>query len=178
MRKVKWATAAAGVMLLAAGCGSESGSNQDGNGQAPTAGSSAPAAAAGAAAGGTVDAAAVKGQTVNAVTAAGFTEQSGNVVPANLTSRTVSWTADAKKVSDSRSSHHATVATLAEDGRKEIRAVDRPAAVVKSPDRSGWTLKASHQGEAGALLVVSFIATETSATCAKAFQGDLARKRQ
>ncbi|MFJ3203115.1 hypothetical protein [Streptomyces sp. NPDC086989] len=178
MRKVTWAAAAAGVVLLAAGCASEGGSDEGNGGQAPTAGSPAPAAASGAPGAGTVDAAAVRRQIEAAATSAGFTEQPGNDVPANLKSCMVSWTADAKKVSDSRKSYDATVATLTKDGWKEIRAIDQPAAVVKSLDKGGWTLKASHQGKAGALLVVSFIATETSATCAKAFQEDLAKKQQ
>lgn len=39
-------------------------------------------------------------------------------------------------------------------------------------------MKASHQGKAGALLIVSFMATETGPVCAKAFQEDLAKKKQ
>ncbi|WP_327280469.1 MULTISPECIES: hypothetical protein [unclassified Streptomyces] len=179
MRKVKWAAAAAGVLLLVAGCGNEGGSDKakDKGGQAPAAGSPAPAAGAGTS-GGAVDAAAVKKQIEAAATSAGFTEQPGDDVPANLKSCMVSWTADGKKVSDSRKSYDATVATLVKDGWKETRTIDQPAAVVKSLDKTGWTLKASHQGKAGALLVVSFIATETSATCAKAFQEDLAKNKQ
>ncbi|WP_158709934.1 hypothetical protein [Streptomyces katrae] len=43
---------------------------------------------------------------------------------------------------------------------------------------NGWSVKASPQGKAGALLVVSFIATDNGPTCAKAFQEDLAKNEQ
>ncbi|MCX5151726.1 hypothetical protein OHB36_34095 [Streptomyces sp. NBC_00320] len=179
MRKAKWAAAAAGVVLLVAGCGSEDGADKSKGGEAPASGSSAPAVGAGAGSGGsgTLDAAAVKKEIESAATAAGFAEKPGDDVPANLKSCMVSWTADSKKVSDSRKSYDATVATLAKDGWKETRTVDQPAAVIKALDKSGWSVKASHQGKAGALLVVSFIATDNGPTCAKAFQEDLANNK-
>lgn len=182
MRKAKWAAVAAGVVLLVAGCGSEGGTDKGKGGDASSSAASTPAAGAGAGAGstgtGALDAAAVKKEIETAATAAGFTEKPGDDVPANLKSCMVSWTADAKKVSDSRKSYDATVATLVKGGWKETRTVDQPAAVVKALDKSGWSVKASHQGKAGALLIVSFIATDKSPTCAQAFQEDLAKNKQ
>ncbi|WP_030155732.1 hypothetical protein [Streptomyces sp. NRRL S-244] len=178
MRKAKWAAAAAGVVLLAAGCGNGGGTDKDKGAEAPSAGASAPAAGAGTPGGGATDAAAVKKEIEAAATSAGFTEKPGDDVPADLKSCMVSWTADSKKVSDSRKSYDATIAALAKGGWKETRSVDQPATVVKSLDKSGWSVKASHQGKAGALLIVSFIATETGPICAKAFQEDLAKNKQ
>ncbi|MCC0093718.1 hypothetical protein K7B10_02715 [Streptomyces flavotricini] len=99
-------------------------------------------------------------------------------MPADLKSCVVSWTADSAKAADSRKSYDTTVAALAKGGRKETRTVDQPATVVTSLDKSGWRVRASHQGKAGALLIVSFIATETGPVCAKAFQEDRAKKKQ
>ncbi|MEV0416277.1 hypothetical protein AB0I68_37395, partial [Streptomyces sp. NPDC050448] len=145
MRKAKWAAVAAGVVLLVAGCSSEGGTDKSKGGETPAAGSPAPAAGAGAGSGGAgaLDATAVKKEIEAAATTAGFAEKSGDDVPANLKSCMVSWTADSKKVSDSRKSYDATVATLAKGGWKETRAVDQPAAVIKSLDKSGWIMKAS-----------------------------------
>lgn len=57
MRKVRWAAAAAGAVLLIAGCGSEGDSAQGHGGDAPSASGSAPAKAG---SGGSLDVAAVK----------------------------------------------------------------------------------------------------------------------
>ncbi|MFI6144650.1 hypothetical protein [Streptomyces sp. NPDC051109] len=178
MRKAKWAAAAAGVALLVAGCGSGGGTDEGGGGKAPSAGASAPVSGSGTSGGGAPDAAAVKKEIEAAATSAGFARKPGDDVPADLKSCMVSWTADSKKVSDSRKSYDAAVAALAKGGWKETRTVEQPATVVKSLDKSGWSVKATHQGKAGALLIVSFIATETGPICAKAFQEDLAKNKQ
>ncbi|MEV0988898.1 hypothetical protein [Streptomyces sp. NPDC049949] len=179
MRKARWAASAAGVVLLVAGCGSGGGTDKGKGGDAPSAGASAPAPGTGTAGGSSaLDAAAVKREIEAAATSAGFAEKSGDDVPADLKSCMVSWNADGKKAADSRKSYDTTVAALAKGGWKETRTVDQPATVVKSPDKSGWSVKASHQGKAGALLIVSFMATETGPVCAKAFQEDLAKKKQ
>ncbi|MCX4539473.1 hypothetical protein [Streptomyces sp. NBC_01565] len=176
MRKAKWVAAAAGVVLLVAGCGNESGDSKGKDAQAPKSGSSAPAAAAGS--GGTLDAAAVKKEIESAATAAGFTEKPGDDVPANLASCMVSWTADGKKAGDSKKSYDDTVAALAKGGWKESQAIDQQVSVIKTLDKSGWSVKASHHGKSGTLLMVSFIATDKGPACAKAFQEDLAKNKQ
>ncbi|KOU13839.1 hypothetical protein ADK52_37995 [Streptomyces sp. WM6372] len=163
--------------MLVSGCGAGGGTDKGKDGEAPSAAASAPAAGAGTS-GGSPDAAAVKKEIEAAATSAGFAEKTGDDVPAELKSCMVSWTADGKKAADSRKSYDATVAALAKGGWKETRSVDQPATVVKSLDKSGWSVKASHQGKAGALLIVSFIATETGPICAKAFQEDLAKNKQ
>ncbi|MFK0255089.1 hypothetical protein [Streptomyces sp. NPDC090445] len=180
MRKAKWAAAAAGVVLLVAGCGSEGGTDQGKGADAPKSGSSAAASAPGAGrdSGGSLDAAAVKKEIDTAATGAGYAEKPGDDVPANLKSCMVSWVADAKKATDSKKSYDDTVAALAKGGWKESRTFDQQGSVIKSLDKSGWTVKASHAGKAGALLVVQFVATDNGPTCAKAFQEDLAKNKQ
>ncbi|WP_392894726.1 hypothetical protein [Streptomyces sp. LN699] len=175
MRKVKWVAAAAGVVLLVAGCGSEGGADKGkGGGEAPASGAATPAEQGA----GTLDAAAVKKEIAGAATGAGFTEKSGDDVPASLQACMVSWSPDGKKVTDSKQSFDGTVAALVKGGWKETRTSDQPMSVIKSLDKSGWTLKASHQGKAGSLLVISFIAVDNGPTCAKAFQEDLAKNKQ
>ncbi|MFD5932921.1 hypothetical protein [Streptomyces sp. NPDC060333] len=174
MRKVKWVAAAAGVVLLVAGCGSEGGADKGKGGEGPASGTAAPAEQGA----GTLDAAAVKKEVAGAGTAAGFTEKSGDDVPATLRSCMVSWSPDGKKAADSRQSFDGTVTALVKGGWKETRTSDQPMSVIKSLDKSGWTVKASHQGKAGSLLVISFIAVDNGPTCAKAFQEDLTKNKQ
>ncbi|MEU9800397.1 hypothetical protein [Streptomyces sp. NPDC051000] len=166
--------AAAGVVLLVAGCGSEGGADKAKGGGAPASGAATPAEQGA----GTLDAAAVKKEIADAATTAGFTEKSGDDVPASLRSCMVSWSPDGKKAADSKQSFDATVAALVKGGWKETRTSDQPMSVIKSLDKSGWTVKASHHGKAGSLLVVSFIAVDNGPTCAKAFQEDLAKNKQ
>ncbi|MBT2540814.1 hypothetical protein J7E99_08885 [Streptomyces sp. ISL-44] len=174
MRKARWAAAAAGVVLLVAGCGSEGGSDKGKGGETPASGSSAPAKAG---SGGTLDAAAVKKEIEGAATTAGFAEKPGDEVPAALKSCMVSWQADEKKATDSKKSYETTVAALVKGGWKEGRTLDQQLSVIKTLDKSGWTLKASHHGKAGALQMVTFIATDTGPTCEKLFQEDLAKNK-
>ncbi|OKK22092.1 hypothetical protein AMK16_02430 [Streptomyces sp. CB00455] len=178
MRKARWAAAAAGVVLLVAGCGSGGGSDADkakAGGTVPSGAASAPAKAG---ASGSLDAAAVKKEIEGAATAAGFTEGAGDEVPAGLKSCMVSWFADGKKATDSKKSYDATVAALAKGGWKELRSADQQVSVIKTLDKSGWSLKASHHGTAGTLLMVSFIATDSSPACEKLFREDLAKNKQ
>ncbi|MEW2414783.1 hypothetical protein AB0953_13790 [Streptomyces sp. NPDC046866] len=181
MRKAKWAAAAAGVVLLVAGCGSGGGSDKGKGTDAPAAGASAPAAGTGTGTGsgkgGSLDAAAVKKEIDTAATAAGYTEKPGNDVPPNLKSCMVSWAADAKKAADSKKSYDDTVSALAKGGWKEGRAFEQQGSVIKTLDKSGWSVKASYHG-AGPLQIVQFVATDTGPVCAKAFQEDLAKNKQ
>ncbi|MEU5806490.1 hypothetical protein [Streptomyces sp. NPDC047718] len=180
MRKAKWAAAAAGVVMLVAGCGSEGGADQGKGADAPKSASSAAASAPAAdkGSGGSLDAAAVKKEIDTAATGAGYAQKATEDVPPNLRSCMVSWVADTKKVTDSKKSYDDTVAALAKGGWKEARSIDQQGTVVKSLDKSGWTVKASHAGKSGALLVVQFVATDNGPTCAKAFQEDLAKNKQ
>ncbi|MEV3990965.1 hypothetical protein AB0J57_18845 [Streptomyces sp. NPDC049837] len=170
--------AAAGVVLLVAGCG---GGSDKGTGvAAPSSGSSAPAgsgAGAEADTGGSLDAAAVTKEISAAATAAGFTEEpSSDDIPAPLKPCMVSWQADDKKVTDSRKSYDDTVAALAKGGWRESQNVDQKGSVIKSLDKAGWTLKASHHGQGG-FLMVSFIATDNGPVCEKLFQEDLQKSK-
>ncbi len=180
MRKAKWAAAAAGVVFLVAGCGSGGGTDKGKGADAPKSASSAAATAGSGTStgkGGSLDAAAVKKEIDTAATTAGLTEKPGDDVPADLKSCMVSWGADSKKVTDSRKSYDDTVAALAKGGWKEARTFDQQGSVIKTLDKSGWTVKASHQ-KAGPLLVVQFVATDNGPGCAKAFQEDLAKNKQ
>ncbi|MEU3778097.1 hypothetical protein AB0F11_33845 [Streptomyces sp. NPDC032472] len=183
MRKAKWAAAAAGVVLLVAGCGSGGGSDKGKGGDAPASGSSASAPAAGAntgtgsGKGGSLDAAAVKKEIDTAATAAGYTQKPGDDVPANLKSCMVSWAADAKKAADSKKSYDDTVSALVKGGWKEGRSLDQQGSVIKTLEKSGWSVKASYHG-AGPLQIVQFIGTDNGPVCAKAFQEDLAKNKQ
>lgn len=170
------AAAAAGVVLLVAGCG---GGPDKGTGvAAPSSGSSAPAGSgAGAEAGGGLDAAAVTKEISAAATAAGFTEEpSSDDIPAPLKPCMVSWQADDKKVTDSRKSYDGTVAALAEGGWRQSQNVDQNGSVIKTLDKAGWTLKASHHGQGG-FLMVSFIATDKGPVCEKLFKEDLQKSK-
>lgn len=174
VRKARWAAAAAGVVLLVAGCGSEGGSGQGEAGDAPSSGSSAPAKAG---PGGGPDAAAVKREIETAATAAGFTEKPADDVPPALKSCMVTWQADEKKVNDSGKSYDSTVAALVKAGWKEGKSLNQQVSVIKTLDKSGWSLKASHHGKAGVLDMVTFLATDTGPACEKLFQEDLAKNK-
>lgn len=171
------AAAAAGVVLLAAGCGG-GGSDGETVTAAPSSVSSAPAAGAGAEAGGSLDAAAVTQEISTAATAAGFTAKpSDDDVPPALKPCMVSWQADSEKATDSRKSYDDTVAALAKGGWKESQSFDQKNVAIKSLTKSGWTVKASHHGQSGTFLIVSFIATDNGPECAKLFQEDLEKNK-
>ncbi|MGW7365808.1 hypothetical protein ACWGI8_20795 [Streptomyces sp. NPDC054841] len=164
---------AAGVVLLATGCGSEGGSDE-GKGGAGASGSSSSAPAE---AGGSLDAAAVTKEVADAATAAGFTEKPSNDVPASLKQCMVSWQADDKKAADPTKSYDATVANLTKGGWTESQNFDQQGSTIKSLDKSGWTLKASRHGKAGTFMMISFIATDKGPECGKLFQEDLAKNK-
>ncbi|QGV82820.1 hypothetical protein EIZ62_23470 [Streptomyces ficellus] len=175
MRKAK-AAVAAGVVLLVAGCGGGGTDTTTGE-AAPSSAASAPAGGAGAEAGGGLDAAAVTKEISAAATAAGFTEEpSDEDVPPALKPCMVSWQVDDKKAGDSKKSYDATLAALTEGGWKQSQKFDQKGSVITSLDKSGWTMKASHHGQGG-FLVVSFIATDNGPKCEKLFQQDLEKNK-
>ncbi|MER7000469.1 hypothetical protein [Streptomyces sp. NPDC000410] len=179
MRKARWAAAAAGVVLLVAGCGGEGGSDEGkGKGGATTPGSSSSSApeAPESEAGESLDAAAVTKEIEDAATAAGFTEEaSSDDVSAALKDCMVTWSPDSKKAADAKKSYDDTVANLTKGGWKETQSTDQAGSTNKSLDKGGWTLKATHHG--GALTLVMFIAGNNSPECEAAFQEDLEKSK-
>ncbi|MFC9814110.1 hypothetical protein ACFVJM_18800 [Streptomyces virginiae] len=175
MRKVRWAAAAAGAVLLIAGCGSGGDPAQEQSSDAPSAGGSAPAKAA---SDGSRDIAAVRTEIAAAATAAGFTERTPDKIPPALTSCTVRWQSDGAKVTDSRKSYDSTIATLTSGGWKESKRNEERQSVTKVFDKSGWLLVAIHhpQGRVDGTDLDSFIANDTGPACEKLFQEDLADK--
>lgn len=176
MRKVRWAAAAAGAVLLIAGCGSENDSAQGHGGDAPSPSSPAQAKAG---SGGNLDVTTVKKEIEAAATAAGFTaRQPADDVPPGLKSCTVRWQADSAKSTDSRKSYDATIATLIKGGWKESGRADEKQSVTIGMDKDGWNLRTWHhpQGRADGTDWISFIAIDTGPACEKPFQEDLADK--
>ncbi|MGW8764026.1 hypothetical protein ACWGN5_16135 [Streptomyces sp. NPDC055815] len=161
--------AAAGVVLLVAGCGSEGGADKGGSasGGSSSAGSSA---TGGSGAGGSsdekLDAAAVTKELTDAATEAGFTQDSsGEAVPAEAKECMVSWTADAEKAADPAKSYDGTVSNLAGTGWTEERSSGAGGSTIKSLTKSSWKLQASNHS-AGPLKLVMFVAVDSSAECA------------
>jgi predicted RNA binding protein YcfA (HicA-like mRNA interferase family) len=163
------------VVLLVAGCGG-GGSDKETGAAAPSSGSSAPARAGAEAEGGSLDAAAVTKEIGEAATAAGFTKKPSDDVPPALKSCMVDWAVDSEKATDAKKSYDDTVAALAKNGWKESRSFDQKGSVIKSLDKGGWTLKASHHGQGG-FVTVMFIATDSSPACEKLFQEDLEKSK-
>ncbi|OKJ50285.1 hypothetical protein AMK27_34970 [Streptomyces sp. CB02009] len=169
MRKVSWVAAAAGVVLLVAGCGSEGGADKGGS---SSAGSSSAGASAtggsGSSDGERLTGAVVTKELTDAATAAGFTQDaSGEQIPAEAKDCMVSWTADAEKAKDPAKSYADTVATLAKGGWNEERKTEQGGSVIKSLKKSGWQLQASNHS-AGPLKLVMFVAVDSSPECAAA----------
>lgn len=164
MRKAKWVAAAAGVVLLVAGCGSEGGTDKGGSSSAGS------AATGGSGAGGSsdekLDAAAVTKELTEAATEAGFTQDSsGEAVPAEAKECMVSWTADAEKAADPAKSYAGTVSTLTGTGWTEERSSGAGGSTIKSLKKSSWKLQASNHS-AGPLKLVMFVAVDSSPECA------------
>ena len=179
MRKVKWVAAAAGVVLLVAGCGGEGGSDKGGS---SSGGSSSAGAAAtggsGSGGGGRLDGAAVTKELEAAATGAGFTQDaSGEDIAPELKDCMVSWTADAEKAADPGKSYGATVATLTGGGWKELRSNEMNGSVIKSLEKSGWTLQASNHSQ-GPLKMVMFIAADSGPECAAKIAAENAKAKQ
>ncbi|MGW0120649.1 hypothetical protein [Streptomyces sp. NPDC003327] len=189
MRKAKWVAAAAGVVLLVAGCGSEGGADKGGSSSAgsssagsssagsSSAGSSASggSGAGGSAEGGKLDAAAVTKELTDAATGAGFTQDaSGEQVPAEAKECMVSWTADAEKAAAPAKSYDATVATLTKGGWSEERRSGAGGSVITSLKKSDWQLQASNHS-AGPLKLVMFVAVDGGPDCAAAIAASNAK---
>ncbi|MET9648673.1 hypothetical protein ABZZ44_00060 [Streptomyces sp. NPDC006460] len=177
MRKAKWVAAAAGVVMLVAGCGGEGGSDKS-QGGSSSAGSTAGSSGGGSEAGGDLDGAAVTKEIAAAATAAGFTEKtSDDPVPAELKSCMVSWQADADKAADPKKSFDATTAALGKGGWKEGQKVDQSGSTVMSLTKSDWTVKASRHGMSGFQMVL-FVATDNGAECEALFKADLEKNKK
>ncbi|MFE7599924.1 hypothetical protein [Streptomyces sp. NPDC057494] len=164
MRKAMWVAAAAGVVLLVAGCGAEGGADKGGSSSAGS------ASTGGSGEGGSgsekLDADAVSKQLTEAATEAGFTQDaSGEQVPAELKDCMVSWTADGEKAADPKKSYADTVSTLAGGGWTEARSFEQSGSQIKTLKKSTWQLQASNHS-AGPLKLVMFIATDTGPECA------------
>ncbi|MBT2366337.1 hypothetical protein J7E88_13730 [Streptomyces sp. ISL-10] len=170
MRKARWVAAAAGVVLLVAGCSAESDAKDDKSGTPRSGSSAAPAEA-----GGSLDAAAVAKEIADAATAAGFTEEPSEGLPPSLRKCAVSWQADVKKAADPQKSYDATLAALKKGGWKQARERKEKGSVITSVHKSGWTLTASSHGRADTFLVITFGAGNNSAECEKAINEELAK---
>ncbi|MFD4140379.1 hypothetical protein [Streptomyces sp. NPDC058572] len=172
MRKARWAAAAAGVVLLVAGCSAE-GDAKDAKSKASRSGSSAAPAEAG----GSPDAASVTKEISDAATAAGFTEDPSEGLPASLKKCAVSWHADVKKAADPKKSYDATLTALEKGGWKPGRDREQPGSVVRTLKKSVWTLEAGYRGR-DSFLFIYFGATVDSAECNKAFNEELAKRQR
>ncbi|MFD8208983.1 hypothetical protein ACFV2S_21635 [Streptomyces sp. NPDC059695] len=165
MRKGMWtAAAAAGVVLLVAGCGAGGGADKGGSSSAGSA--STGGSGAGGSGGEKLDAAAVTKEVTDAATEAGFTQDaSGEQVPAELKDCMVSWTADGAKAADPKKSYADAVSTLAGGGWTQERSFEQSGAQIKTLKKSTWQLQASNHA-AGPLKLIMFIATDTGPECA------------
>ncbi len=177
MRKLKWVAAAAGVVLLVAGCGSEGGTDKGGS---SSAGSAATGGAGGS--GGSSDAkldgAAVTKELTDAATAAGFTkDSSGDEVPPELKDCMVSWSVDVEKAADPKKSYAATITALTKGGWQEERSTEQNGSVIKSLKKGGWQLNASDHST-GPVKLVMFIGADSSPTCAALIAKDNAKHQK
>ncbi|MFH9721879.1 hypothetical protein ACH4M4_02785 [Streptomyces sp. NPDC017254] len=168
MRKVMGVAAAACVVLLVAGCGSEGGGTDKGGsssaGSAATGGSGT--GGSGGSDGERLSGAAVTKELTDAATGAGFAQDSsGEQIPAEAEDCMVSWTADAEKAADPAKSYTDTVATLTKGGWTEERSSGQGGSVIKSLKKSGWQLQASNHS-AGPLKLVMFVAVDGTPECA------------
>ncbi|WP_030547781.1 hypothetical protein [Streptomyces exfoliatus] len=182
MRKVMTAVAAAGVVLLVAGCGSEGGTDKGGS---SSAGSSSVGSAATGGAGGSggssdakLDGAAVTKELTDAATAAGFTKDSSDdEVPPELKDCMVSWSADVEKAADPKKSYAATITALTKGGWQEERSTEQNGSVIKSLKKGGWQLNASDHST-GPVKLVMFIGADSSPTCAALIAKDNAKHQK
>ncbi|MET9675682.1 hypothetical protein ABZY68_21685 [Streptomyces sp. NPDC006482] len=165
--------AAAGVVLLVAGCGSEGGADKGGSGSG---GSSSAGSNATGGSGGSgdqkPDADAVTAEIEAAATGAGFAQDaSGEDVAPELKDCMVTWTADAEKAADPVKSYGATVATLTGGGWKEARSFEQNSSVIKTLEKGGWTLQASNHAT-GPVKLVMFVAADSGPECAAKIAAD------
>ncbi|MEU3743620.1 MULTISPECIES: hypothetical protein [Streptomyces] len=174
MRKAKWVAAAAGVVLLVAGCGSEGGTDKGGSSSA----GSTTTGGSGGSSDAKLDGAAVTKELTDAATGAGFTQDaSGEQVPAEVKDCMVSWTADAEKAADPAKSYTDTVATLTKGGWTEERSSGQGGSVIKSLKKSSWQLQASNHSQ-GPLKLVMFVAVDSGPECAAAIAKENAKAKQ
>ncbi|WP_432059228.1 hypothetical protein [Streptomyces sp. S1] len=166
MRKAKWVAAAAGAVLLVAGCGGEGGTDKGGSSSAGS------GASGGAKDGAKLDAAAVSKAIGDAATGAGFTQDSsGEAVPDGLKECMVTWTADGAKAADPKKSFADTVGTLTGGGWKEARTFEQNGSEIKSLTNGTWQLQASNHS-AGPMKLVMFVATDAGPECEAAIKAD------
>ncbi|MFE5299507.1 hypothetical protein [Streptomyces sp. NPDC056632] len=170
--------AAAGVVFLVAGCGSNGGSDKGGS-SATTGGSASAGSGGGSEAGGEgLTAEAVKTQIETAATGAGFVQDAtGDPVPAGLEKCMVSWTADAEKASDPKKSYTDTVGALGKDGWKTGQNFSQGGSTIQTLTQGTWQLKASDHSM-GALKMVMFIATDATPECEALFKADLEKNKK
>ncbi|MDV5145271.1 hypothetical protein R1T08_13855 [Streptomyces sp. SBC-4] len=172
VRKAKWVAAAAGVVLLVAGCGSEGGSDKGGS--ASVAGGTG----SGGSGGGKLDAAAVTEEIEAAATGAGFAQDaSGEDIAPELKDCMITWTADAEKAADPVKSYAGTIKALTGGGWKELRSNEMNGSVIKSLQKSGWTLQASNHAQ-GPVKLVMFVAADSGPECAAKIAADNEKARQ
>ncbi|MFF8603978.1 hypothetical protein ACF065_23810 [Streptomyces sp. NPDC015232] len=167
MRKAKMVAAAAGVVLLVAGCGSNGGSDKGGS---SSSGSVSAGVSGGSGAGGGEELSAddVKQEIETAATGAGLQQDpAADQVPAGTEQCMVMWNADGKKAADPKKSYTETVAALGKEGWKEGQSIDQAGTTIKSLNKGTWVLKAHNMG---ALKLVMFIATDSKPACGEALK--------
>ncbi|MFG2112280.1 hypothetical protein ACGFRB_06530 [Streptomyces sp. NPDC048718] len=179
MRKAKWVAAAAGVVLLAAGCGSNDSSDKAGS-NAKESGSTAGSEAGGGAEAGSAEltAEAVRKEIETAATGAGFTKSDRpENVPAGLERCMVSWTPDAQKAADPKKSAADTVTALGKGGWKTEKTFSQSGSTITSLAKGTWQLKSSDHS-AGPVKLVMFVATDTTPACEALFKADLEKNKK
>ncbi|MEU7023605.1 hypothetical protein ABZ990_23510 [Streptomyces sp. NPDC046203] len=180
MRKAKWVAAAAGVVLLVAGCGSNDSSDKGGS-NAKESGSTAgsEAGGGGAEAGGAeLTADAVRTEIETAATGAGFAKSDRpENVPTGLEQCMVSWTPDAQKAADPKKSAAETVTALGKGGWKTEKTFSQSGSTITSLAKGTWQLKSSDHS-AGPVKLVMFVATDTTPACEALFKADLEKNKK
>ncbi|MFF0432422.1 hypothetical protein ACFYU9_09405 [Streptomyces sp. NPDC004327] len=171
MRKANWVAAAAGVVLLVAGCGSNGGSDNGGSGKGKTSVTSGGSTGGGSeTGGGDLTADAVKKEIETAATGAGFTQDaSGDKVPAGTEQCMVMWTADSAKAADQKKSYKETVTALGQAGWSIDKNFEQSGSTIKTLSKGTWLLKASDHSM-GMLKMDMFIATDAKPECEAALK--------
>ncbi|MBW1601948.1 hypothetical protein JJV70_07450 [Streptomyces sp. JJ66] len=168
MRKAKWVAAAAGVVLLVSGCGSDGGSKESG---ANADKGGANAAEAG---GGDLDADAVRGEIEKAATAAGLAESSdAEPVEEVLRDCMVSWYADPSKIESGEKAYDDAIATLNEAGWEEQQSQIEDGMKLRMLSKGGWNVNTSYSGEFDLPETIYFVATDTGEACEKKFMEEM-----
>ncbi|MEV6393713.1 hypothetical protein AB0M39_02845 [Streptomyces sp. NPDC051907] len=176
MRRVRWAAAAAGVVVLAAGCGSEGDAKGDQGKDSPAA--SASSASQPAQEQGPLNGDAVDKEIAAAASTAGLTARKSEKGKGALADCMVVWQSDGKGAADPEKGYGAMVAELEKAGWTESSAHKEKQSTVKGLKKSGWRLQASYHNMSSSFVMISFAATSESAECAKAFAADLAKNKK